>query len=91
LNLDDLERVTGGNMAVRPDLPYSPGMETMGIVAACGAGTEAMMGKRVAAASGQLGIGLEFRFGDVAACRFRHHLSSFATAFTASFRPIATP
>jgi NADPH:quinone reductase len=48
-NLNDLERVTGGNMAVRVDLPYSPGMETMGIVDACGPGTEDMLGKRVAA------------------------------------------
>ena len=43
-NLNDLERINGGNMMVRPDLPYSPGMETMGIVAACGEGTEAMLG-----------------------------------------------
>ncbi len=48
LNLNDLERVTGGNMAVRIELPYSPGMETMGIVDACGSGTEAMLGRRVA-------------------------------------------
>ncbi len=26
LNLNDLERITGGNMMVRPELPYSPGM-----------------------------------------------------------------
>ena len=25
LNLNDLERITGGNMMVRPELPYSPG------------------------------------------------------------------
>lgn len=49
LNLNDLERVTGGNMMVEPELPYSPGMETMGIVDACGAGAEALQGKRVAA------------------------------------------
>ena len=35
-NLNDLERITGGNMMVRPELPYSPGMETMGIVAGAG-------------------------------------------------------
>jgi NADPH2:quinone reductase len=29
LNLNDLERITGGNMMVQPDLPYSPGMEVM--------------------------------------------------------------
>jgi NADPH:quinone reductase len=48
-NLNDLERITGGNMMVRPDLPYSPGMETMGIVDACGPGAEALLGKRVVA------------------------------------------
>lgn len=52
-NLNDLERVTGGNMAVRIELPYSPGMETMGIVDACGPGTEARVGTRVAATTRQ--------------------------------------
>src|SRR6266702_465756 len=33
-NLNDLERITGGNMMVRPELPYSPGMEVMGVVVA---------------------------------------------------------
>ena len=32
LNLNDLERITGGNMMVRPEFPYSPGMEVMGVV-----------------------------------------------------------
>lgn len=49
LNLNDLERITGGNMMVRPDLPYSPGMEVMGTVDACGPGTEAWLGTRVVA------------------------------------------
>lgn len=49
LNLNDLERVNGKNMMVRPELPVTPGMETMGIVAACGAGTESWIGKRVVA------------------------------------------
>ncbi|HEY3722815.1 MAG TPA: alcohol dehydrogenase catalytic domain-containing protein, partial [Acidimicrobiia bacterium] len=49
LNLNDLERITGGNMMVRPELPYSPGMEVMGVVEACGAGAEAWMGRRVVA------------------------------------------
>jgi len=49
LNLNDLERVTGGNMMVRPDLPYSPGMEVMGVVDACGAGAETWQGARVVA------------------------------------------
>ena len=30
LNLNDLERIAGGNTMVRPELPYSPGMEVMG-------------------------------------------------------------
>lgn len=49
LNLNDLERITGGNMMVRPDLPYSPGMEVMGIVDACGDGTQDRLGERVVA------------------------------------------
>jgi NADPH2:quinone reductase len=48
-NLNDLERITGGNMMVRPELPYSPGMEVMGIVDACGEGTEHWQGRRVVA------------------------------------------
>jgi NADPH2:quinone reductase len=48
-NLNDLERITGGNMMVRPELPYSPGMEVMGTVDACGAGVEQWQGKRVVA------------------------------------------
>ncbi|NNE72133.1 MAG: zinc-binding dehydrogenase [Acidimicrobiales bacterium] len=49
LNLNDLERVSGGNMMVEPDLPYCAGMETMGIVDAAGDGAEALVGRRVAA------------------------------------------
>jgi NADPH2:quinone reductase len=49
LNLNDLERITGGNMMVRPDLPYAPGMEVMGVVDACGAGAETWAGRRVVA------------------------------------------
>src|SRR5712671_3349660 len=48
-NLNDLERITGGNMMVRPEFPYSPGMEVMGIVDACGPGVEAWQGRRVVA------------------------------------------
>src|SRR6204780_2468272 len=46
-NLNDLERITGGNMMVRPELPYSPGMEVMGVVDACGTGTEQWLHRRV--------------------------------------------
>src|SRR3954470_401327 len=49
LNLNDLERITGGNMMVQPELPYSPGMEVMGVVDACGPGAEPWQGKRVVA------------------------------------------
>jgi NADPH:quinone reductase len=52
-NLNDLERINGGNMMVRPELPYAPGMETMGIVAACGTGAEALLGARVVAITQQ--------------------------------------
>jgi NADPH2:quinone reductase len=49
LNLNDLERITGGNMMVEPELPYSPGMEVMGVVDACGDGVESWLGRRVVA------------------------------------------
>jgi NADPH2:quinone reductase len=49
LNLNDLERINGGNMMVRPDLPYSPGMEVMGVVDAGGPGAEDWEGRRVVA------------------------------------------
>jgi NADPH2:quinone reductase len=49
LNLNDLERITGGNMMVRPEFPYSPGMEVMGVVDACGHGAEAWADERVVA------------------------------------------
>jgi NADPH:quinone reductase len=49
LNLNDLERITGGNMMVRPELPYSPGMEVMGVVDACGPGAEEWQDTRVVA------------------------------------------
>jgi NADPH2:quinone reductase len=47
LNLNDLERVTGGQMMVRPELPCAPGMEVMGVVDATGPGAEAWIGRRV--------------------------------------------
>ena len=49
LNLNDLERINGGNMMVRPEFPYAPGMEAMGKVVAAGEGAESWVGKRVAA------------------------------------------
>jgi NADPH2:quinone reductase len=53
LNLNDLERITGGNMMAPPEFPYSPGMETVGIVEACGDGAEEWLGRRVVATTKQ--------------------------------------
>lgn len=49
LNLNDLERITGGAMMVAPPLPSVPGMEVMGVVEACGEGTDEWLGRRVVA------------------------------------------
>jgi NADPH2:quinone reductase len=49
LNLNDLERINGENMMVRPELPVTPGMEVMGVVAAAGPGVEDRIGQRVVA------------------------------------------
>jgi NADPH2:quinone reductase len=49
LNLNDLERITGGNMMVRPEHPYAPGMEVMGVVDVCGPGAEEWADRRVVA------------------------------------------
>ncbi|MGH0029933.1 MAG: quinone oxidoreductase family protein [Myxococcota bacterium] len=49
LNLNDLERIGGGNMMVRPEFPYAPGMEVLGEVVAAGPGVEDAVGRRVAA------------------------------------------
>ncbi len=64
LNLNDLERVMGGNMMVEPELPYSPGMEVMGVVHCCGAGAEAWAGKRVVAIT----AGAHGGFAEYAVC-----------------------
>ena len=49
LNLNDMERINGENMMVRPELPVTPGMEVMGVVVACGEGVEEWLGRRVVA------------------------------------------
>src|SRR5438552_11765515 len=68
LNLNDLERITGGNMMVRPEFPYSPGMEVMGVVDACGAGAEEWEGRRVVATTkGAFGGFAEFAICPTAA------------------------
>jgi NADPH2:quinone reductase len=64
LNLNDLERITGGNMFVRPELPYSPGMEVMGVVDGCGDGAEGWEAKRVVAMPRQANGG----FAEYAVC-----------------------
>lgn len=68
LNLNDYERVTGANMAMRPPLPYAPGMETMGIVEATGPGAEALLGRRVVSTT-KMAIGgyAEYVIGSAAA------------------------
>lgn len=48
LNLNDIERITGGNMMAAPEFPYSPGMEVFGRVVAAGEGAEQWQGQRVA-------------------------------------------
>jgi NADPH2:quinone reductase len=53
MNLNDLERINGGNMMVVPELPTCPGMEVFGTVDACGPGAEAWLGKRLAATTKQ--------------------------------------
>jgi NADPH2:quinone reductase len=64
LNLNDLERITGGNMMVEPELPYSPGMEVMGIVDACGEGADEWQGRRVVATT----KGAHGGYADYAVC-----------------------
>ncbi len=49
LNFNDLERITGGNMMVVPELPSVPGMEVMGTVDAAGEGAEGWLARRVVA------------------------------------------
>ena len=49
LNLNDMERINGENMMVRPELPVTPGMEVMGVVAAGGEGVADWVGRRVVA------------------------------------------
>ena len=91
LNLNDLERITGGAMMVRPELPYSPGMEVLGVVESAGEGAETFVGRRVAAitrtaiggyaeaavcpAAGAFGIPDDIALPDAAALLFPFHLA----------------
>ena len=65
LNLNDLERITGGNMMAPPTFPYSPGMEVFGVIDACGPGCEHLLGRRVAAITRQAHGG----FAEFAICQ----------------------
>jgi NADPH2:quinone reductase len=91
LNLNDLERIRGGNMMAEQKHPYSPGMEVMGTVVATGARAEAYMGKRVVAvtkmatggfaeyticpAGGAFDMPVEIPMPDAAAIFFPFHLA----------------
>src|SRR4051812_6837031 len=49
LNFNDLDGIHGRYKTVRAPLPYSPGMEVLGVVERCGAGAESWSGRRVVA------------------------------------------
>src|SRR3954452_23956645 len=49
LNFNDLDGIHGRYKRVRARMPYTPGMEVLGVVEHCGAGAEAWAGKRVVA------------------------------------------
>jgi NADPH2:quinone reductase len=59
-----MERITGRNMMVRPELPSIPGMEVMGVVDGCGEGALGWQGKRVVALPKQANGG----FAEYARC-----------------------
>ena len=49
LNFNDIDGIYGRYRTVAPPLPYTPGMEVLGHVDACGAGADVWMGRRVVA------------------------------------------
>ncbi len=49
LNFNDLDGIHGRYKTVPRPVPYIPGMEVLGVVEACGEGTDAWRGKRVVA------------------------------------------
>lgn len=49
INFNDLDGIYGRYLTVNPDLPFTPGMEIVGRVDACGEGAHAWQGKRVCA------------------------------------------
>ncbi len=49
LNFNDVDGVRGRYRTVAPPLPYTPGMEVLGVVEGAGTGAETWLGKRVVA------------------------------------------
>jgi NADPH2:quinone reductase len=49
LNFNDLDGIHGRYRTVAPPLPYTPGMEVLGRVEACGSGADGWQGRRVVA------------------------------------------
>jgi NADPH:quinone reductase-like Zn-dependent oxidoreductase len=66
LNRNDLERINGGNVMVRHELPYAAGMAMFGVVEAAGAGAEARIGGQRVAAMTKGAIG---GYAESAICR----------------------
>ena len=52
LNFNDVDGVRGRYLTVRTALPYTPGMEVLGVVVEAGEGAEAWLGSRVVAVPG---------------------------------------
>ncbi|MAE95235.1 MAG: alcohol dehydrogenase [Deltaproteobacteria bacterium] len=53
-NFNDVDACHGRYATVHPPLPYSLGMEAMGVVEAAGAGAESWLGKRIIATTAQV-------------------------------------
>ena len=67
LNFNDVDGVRGRYRTVAPPLPYTPGMEVLGVVESTGAGAEEWLGKRVVAIpSGAFGGYAELAVGPAA-------------------------
>ena len=49
LNFNDIDGIYGRYRTVAPPLPFTPGMEVLGHVDACGDGAESWLGRRVVA------------------------------------------
>ena len=67
LNFNDVDGVRGRYRTVAPPLPYTPGMEVLGVVEGAGGGAEEWIGKRVVAIpSGAFGGYAELAVGPAA-------------------------